>query len=96
MSKFCFALLYLIAYLVFLFVRYSLVITCWERVDLLALLYVMFYCVFVIFPCGVLGQVWCLILSIPDLCLLSYFGSILYDFFNAGFMAPVYKSNTYH
>ena len=32
--------------------------------DLLALLYVMLYCVFVSFPCGVLGQVW---------CLLSYF-----------------------
>ena len=25
------------------------------------------------FPCGILGQVWCLILSMPDLCLLSYF-----------------------
>ena len=23
-------------------------------------------------PCGVLGQVWCLIVSIPDLCLLHY------------------------
>ena len=31
------------------------------------------YCVLVTFPCGVLGQVWCLIVSIPDLCLLSYF-----------------------
>ena len=28
-----------------------------EGLDLLALLYVMFYCVFVTFPCGVLGQV---------------------------------------
>ena len=28
---------------------------------------------FVTFPCGVLGQVWCLIVSIPDVCLLSYF-----------------------
>ena len=25
------------------------------------------------FPIGILGQVWCLIVSIPDLCLLSYF-----------------------
>ena len=41
--------------------------------DLLALLYVIFYCVFVTFPCGVLGQVCCLIVSIPDICLLSYF-----------------------
>ena len=28
---------------------------------------------FVTFSCGVLGQVWCLIVSMPDLCLLSYF-----------------------
>ena len=48
-------------------------VTCWERADLLALLYVMFYCVFITFPNGVLGQVWCLTVSIPDLCLLSYF-----------------------
>ena len=51
----------------------SLVITCWERADLLALLCVMFPCVFVTFPYGVLGQVWCLIVSIPDMCLLLYF-----------------------
>ena len=36
------------------------------------LLFVMFNCVFVTFPCGILGQVWYLIVSIPDLCLLSY------------------------
>ena len=34
---------------------------------------VIFYCVFVTFPCGVLGQVWYLIVSIPDLCHLIYF-----------------------
>ena len=28
---------------------------------------------FVTFPCGVLGQVWLLIVSIPDLCLLTHF-----------------------
>ena len=39
----------------------------------LALLYVMFNCVFVTFPYGVLGQVWYLIAPIPDLCLLTYF-----------------------
>ena len=45
------------------------------RVDLLALLYVMFSCVFVAFPCGdrVLGQVRYLIVLIPDIWLLSYF-----------------------
>ena len=57
----------------FLSVHCSLVVTCWERAGLLALLCVMFYCVFVTFPCGVLGQVWYLIVSIPDLCLLTYF-----------------------
>ena len=33
----------------------------------------MFYCVFFTFPCGILGQVWYLIVSIPDLCHLSYY-----------------------
>ena len=58
---------------VLLSVHCSLVVTCWERADLLALLHVMFYCVLVTLPCGVLGQMCCLIVSIPDLCLLSYF-----------------------
>ena len=57
----------------FLSVHYSLVVTCWERAALLALLYVMFSCVFFTFPCGVLGKVWYVIASIPDLCLLTYF-----------------------
>ena len=35
----------------------SLVVTCWESAGLSALLYVMFSCVFVTFPYGVLGQV---------------------------------------
>ena len=37
------------------------------------LLFVMMDCVFVNFPCDILGQVWYLIVSIPDLCRLSYF-----------------------
>ena len=37
----------------------------------------MFYCVFVTFHCGVLGQVLILIVSIPDLCLLTYFGKLI-------------------
>ena len=53
----------------------SLVVTCWERADLLALLYVIFSCVFVTFQHGVLCQVLCLIVWIPDLCLLPYFYS---------------------
>ena len=51
----------------------SLVVTCWERADLLALLCVIFF-VFVTFQYSVLGQVWYLIVSIPDLCLFPYFG----------------------
>ena len=30
-------------------------------------------CDFVTFSCGILGQVWYLVVSIPDLCRLSYF-----------------------
>ena len=37
------------------------------------LLFVMFNCIFVIFLCGILGQVRYLIVSIPDLCCLFYF-----------------------
>ena len=48
----------------------SLVIACWETIDLLALLCVMFSCVFVTFPYFFSGQVWYLIVSITDLCLL--------------------------
>ena len=36
------------------------------------LLFVMFNCAFVTFPCGIQGQVWYLVVSIPDLCRLSY------------------------
>ena len=35
------------------------------------LLFVMFDCAFVTFRCGILGQVWYLIVSIADLCHLS-------------------------
>ena len=52
-------------------VHCCLVITCCERADLLAL--VCDDCVFVTFPCGILSQVWYLIVSIPDLCRLFYF-----------------------
>ena len=42
-----------------------------DRVDLLALVGDV-YCILVTFPCGILGQVWYLIVSFPDLCCLSY------------------------
>ena len=40
------------------------------------LLFVMSYCDFVTFPCGILGQVWYLIVLFPDLCQLSYFAYV--------------------
>ena len=52
-------------------VHCCLVITCWERADFLALVGDV-YCIFFTFPCGLLGQVWYLIVLFPDLCLLSY------------------------
>ena len=49
-----------------------LVVTCWERADLLALVcgVLLWVCHF---PIGILGQVWYLIVSIPDMCTLTYF-----------------------
>ena len=49
-------------------VHCCLVVTCWERADLLALVCGV-YCVFITFPCCILGL---LIVSFPDLCRLSY------------------------
>ena len=37
------------------------------------LLFVKYNCIFNTFPCGILGQMWYFIVSIPDLCRLSYF-----------------------
>ena len=47
------------------------------------LLFVVSNCNFVTFPCGILGQVWCLIVLIPDLCHLSYF---IWTFFGLFFI----------
>ena len=58
------------------------VVTCLKGVTSW-LLFVMFYCVFVTFLCGILGQVWNLIVSIPDLAtFLTFFteyGHIAYQ-----------------
>ena len=59
-------------YHAFASVHCCLVVTCWERADLLALVF-MSNCDCVTLPCGILGQVWYLIVLIPDLCRLSYF-----------------------
>ena len=56
----------------FVSVHCCLVVNCWERADLLALVGNV-SCIFVTFPCPILGQLWYLIVSVPDLCLLSYF-----------------------
>ena len=71
--KFCgsFALSLSCVCYAFASVHCCLVIICWERADLL---FVMFNCVFVTFLYGILGQVWYLIVSIPDLSCHSYFG----------------------
>ena len=47
------------------------VVTCWKRADLLALVcgVQLLVC---LFPISILGQVWYLIVSIPDLCTLTY------------------------
>ena len=56
-------------------VHCCLVVTCWERADLLAGFCVV-YCDFFTFPFGILGQVWYSIVSIPDPCCLFYFVKI--------------------
>ena len=48
-----------------------------KKADLLALVGDV-YCIFVTFPCGILGQVWYLIVFIPDHCRLSYFYAYIY------------------
>ena len=57
---------------VFKSVHCSLVVTCLKRADLLALVGDV-CCIFATFPFGILGQVCNLIVSLPDLCCLSYF-----------------------
>ena len=57
--------------LVFL-MRLRLFIAALWSVDLLALVGDV-NCIFVTFPCGILGQVWYLIVSFTDLYLLSHF-----------------------
>ena len=68
----------------------SLVVTCGERADLLAILCVMFSCVFVTFPCGVL---FCRIVSIPDLCLLAYFHQA--SGLCSSYIYRIFKTNKY-
>ena len=55
-----------------------LVLTYWERADLLAQVCGLSSQV-CHFPIGILCQVWYLTVSIPDLCTLTYFSHISYD-----------------
>ena len=71
----------------------SLMITCLERADLLALLYVMLSCVFVTFPYGVPGQVWYLVVSIPDLCILYFYFTLFFVRFSFGSVYTNSKAN---
>ena len=50
------------------------VVTGRERADLLAMVCDI-YCEFVTFSFGILGQLWYLVVSIPDPCCLSYLGT---------------------
>ena len=52
-----------------------LVVTCWESADLLALVCGVQLAV-CHFPIGILVQVWYLVVSISDLCTLTYFKNI--------------------
>ena len=57
------------------------VVTCWERADLLAVVCDVKLCIkFYHFPFGILGQVWYLNVSIPDLCTLTYFVTLVSPF----------------
>ena len=53
----CFFCGYLLLFVFVFAVSCKLVAACWERADFFAILYLMFSCVFVTFPFGVLGQV---------------------------------------
>ena len=55
----------------------TFVVTCWEKADLLALVcnVELWSCHF---PIGILGQVWCLIVSIPDICPHSYIAEVIW------------------
>ena len=58
-------------YLVFVMLSRLFIVALWSPAGkglVHWLLFMMFNCVFATFPCGILGQVWYLIVSIPDLC----------------------------
>ena len=65
--------------IVFVMLSRLLIAALWSLVGkgLTSLLsFVVLYCGIVTFPFGILGQVWYLIVSIPDLCPLSYYHTV--------------------
>ena len=62
--------------LVFVMLSHLFIVALWspagKRAEFLALVCDI-YCDFVTFPCGILCQVWYLIVTIPDHCPVSYF-----------------------
>ena len=72
------------------FVHCCLVVTCWERADLLTLV-VDVNCIFVTFPCGILGLVWYLIVSFPIICRLTYFEIMWLVFWNSLFPMELFR-----
>ena len=70
MDHLCFSVLCLLGFVRVCFL--CLVVICWERTDLFALVCGVLLCV-CHFPIGILGQVWRWIVSIPDLCTQTYF-----------------------
>ena len=57
-----------------------LVVTCWEGDVLLALVGNV-YCIFVTLNCGILGQLWYLIVSFPVLCRHFFSYRVFYEAF---------------
>ena len=55
------------------------------------LLFVMFNCVSVTLPCGILGQVWYFIVLIPDFCRLSYFKCIFFATISSPYILLLFK-----
>ena len=85
-----------LSYLKFVFVKLSrlLIAALWSHAGkglTSWLSFVMFNCVFVTFPCGILGQVWYFIVLIPDLCRLSYFYNKTSSLSHISLVTLVYK-----
>ena len=87
-------LLWNIIYLCFVCVMFSslFIVALWSPTgkgltSWLSCIWFFFVC-FVTYPCDVLGQVWCLIVSILDLCLLSHFCMMVFFIFIQILMEP--------